>query len=433
MIWKMFVLGYQNNGETSLVLKSLHQIETATNFIMTSFSIILIAVAVLTTQVMHTISLPKNYRCVSSIKPLPELNPESQKLEPKPTSSRCKLQLNMSSKSTSSVQNSTSPIETLSPQLSTSNSSSSTTKLQPINKSPSSVSKLHDTLKLFKLPLQFISTLLTILTPFDGQNTSSTINPLINLQMPLSLSTIHPHDSLFDSTNNLPISYGPLPDTNTNNIQTSYDPIPASTSNLPTPCNSQSGTINNLPIPCSSLTDKNNLPIIFPNSLPAGNSYNALIYNLLCNIVLEEIRRLTVITPPVSVPESASGDTLTGSTILDETLLSGNTPTDITNDLLTSSSNEPCIFKPTVKPSKPCSIHTLKSTHIKPHSPPSFSTPVNPHSHSKLYPSNNEYFENFKHFKSDRVSLNPQEELILKILKSLNPDFNTSPPFKSKK
>lgn len=377
---------------------------------------------------MHTISLPKKYRCVSSVKPLPESNTESQELEPKPTPSSCisKLQLNMSSKPLSSFQNSTSPIKTLS-KPSTSNISSSTTKIQPVNKSPNSVSKLHDTLKFFKLPLQFISNLLTILTPFDGQNTSSTISPLINLQMPLSLSTIQPYDSLSDSTNNLPVSFGPLPD-NINNMQTSYDPIPAGTSNLPTPCSSQSGTANNLPIPCNSLLDKNNLPII----LPTGNSYNALVYSLLCNILLEEIRRLTLNTPPVSIPESAPGDTLPGSTMIDETFLSGNKPTDITNDLLSSTSNEPCLFKPTVKASKPCPIHTLKSTHIKPHSPTTFRAPVNPYPHSKLHPSNNEHFENFKNFKSDSVSLNPQEELILKILRSLNPTFNTSSSFKSK-
>lgn len=276
--------------------------------------------------------------------------------------------------------------------------------------------------------------------PLDKQNISSTISPLINLQMPLSLSAIHPYDPLPESTNNSPIPCGSQPD-NTKNLHTSYDPVPASTNNSPAPCNSQRGTTNNLPIPCNTLPENtNHLPTISSNNFPEGNA-QAIAYRLLCDLLLNEIRSLSLNTPhAVNAPESASGDTLPGSTLTYETFLSGNTPTDITHDLLTSTSNEPnlpCHLKPTVKPpsvTKPCPTHTLKSTHIKSHSPSTYSAPViNQYPHSKWYPSNYESFDSLKNFNSDGVSLNPQEELIFKILRSLNPNFNTSPPSRNKK
>lgn len=395
---------------------------------------------------MHTTSLPKKHRCVSSLIPLPaEPDPELQKSEPTPTSPRprCipRLQLNMTSKSSSAGQNSTSPIEILS-QPSVSNPlSSAATQLQPVTKLPTTVPNLYESLKLFKLPLQFISTLLTML--IDRQNTSSTVSPLINFQMPLSLSTIHPYDPLPDSTNNSPIAGSPSPDKTNNVHYTSYGPaVPAcSSNNLPAPpCNSQPGTTNNLPSYNSLSDNTNNLPVIIPNYLPAaGNTQNALVYSLLYNILLDEIRRLTLDKPaPVNMPESASDDTLPASSTVtdDETLIGGNTPTDMTNDLLTSTSNNvpilPGLFKPSLKVSKSCPIHPLKSINVKSHhSPSTYSTPViNPyhHSRSKLYPSNYKSSENFKNVKSDGVSLNPQEELILKILSSLYPTHYTAPP-----
>lgn len=67
MIRKISVLGFQNNGEIGVVLKTSHWTEIATNFIMTPFSVVLIAVAVLSTQVRRQLQIILQLICVEAI------------------------------------------------------------------------------------------------------------------------------------------------------------------------------------------------------------------------------------------------------------------------------------------------------------------------------------------------------------------------------
>eukprot|EP00102_Acyrthosiphon_pisum_P026091 XP_016663301.1 PREDICTED: type-2 histone deacetylase 1-like isoform X2 [Acyrthosiphon pisum] len=497
---------------------------------MTPFGIVLVA-AVFSMQVMQAITQPKKYRC-NSLRPLPqpESEPISSwilKLPPSVTksSSTASKSPALVSKSSSSVINSSSSVpkspssvskspSSVSKSSSTATKSSSTVQkvTSTVTNSSRSANRLPpDSFSLFKLPLKLISSLLIpLIPPTIRQNTSSIISPLFSFQMPLTFSTIHqpnylpyntnnstvPCNSLPGNTNNLPIPFNPLPGIS-NNLPISFNSIPGNTNNLPipftstipgntntlpTPCNSLPGNKNNSTNPCNSVSgstntlpnpsnskaeNANNSNNVLCNSL-LGNSHKFIIYNWICNYLLNKIQNVSNIPPIELIPTPSEPNQLatdnstvtpipsdftvtstvyspTEDTPNDNNTPNDNTPNDNTPNDNTSNDNipistphypiPPCMFTPINKIHTPC----LPLIHIPKPKPKPCSVPVTysnsyiplkycPPNHGSCSPSYayfNSLFNPTTYKYNTDHTLNPQEEILLKILKSVisNPNL----------
>uniref|UniRef100_A0A2S2NY97 Uncharacterized protein n=1 Tax=Schizaphis graminum TaxID=13262 RepID=A0A2S2NY97_SCHGA len=379
-----------------------------------------------------------------------------------------------------------------------------------------------DSFSLFKLPLQLISSLLVPIIPSTiRQNTSTVISPQFNFQMPLTFSTVHQPKYTPSDTNNLPVSC------NTNNLSTPCNTLPGNTNTLPNPCssppditntipnpcNSLPGNTNTLPNPCNTNTQpgiKNTLPNPC-NTLPGntntstshdnlkscntntisnpcnsttsninnsnyvfcttllGNSHKSIIFNWICNYLLNKIQNVNNNTPPIkciststeSNPPVTDNPTATPIIPTDSTVTSteGTTPTEdtptedtpITEDT-PKDNTTPNVNIPTTTLVPPCTLTTrlhklcLPSIHHIPKPKPcSLPAVTNSHPHISLNkhhcplhhaacPPSHAYFHpllNPTTYKSTDLT-SPQEEILLKIIKSLISDSNLQSPSKSK-
>ncbi|XP_060834266.1 mucin-2-like [Rhopalosiphum padi] len=435
------------------------------------------------------------------------------------------------SKSSSSIPKSPSSV----PKSSSLITKPSSTVQKVTNSSRTANKSTPDSFSLFKLPLQLISSLLVPIIPSTiRQNTSTVISPQFNFQMPLTFSTVHQPKYTPSDTNNSPVpcntnnlSTHPcnsLPG-NTNILPNPCNSPPGITNTIPNPCNSLPGNTNTIPNPCNTLPGNtntqpgntniqpdntntqpgntntstshdnskscntntisnpcnsttgisiNNSNYVFCTSL-LGNSHKSIIYNWICNYLLNKIQNVNNNTPPIkciststepnppvtdnptvtpiiptdstvtstegttSTEDTPTEDTSTGDTPITEDTPKDNSTPDV--NISTTTLVPPCTLttrfhKPCLPPihhipkPKPCSLPAV--TNSNPH------ISLNKHHcplHHAACPPSHAYFHpllNPTTYKYNTDLTSPQEEILLKIIKSLISNSNLQSPSKSK-
>ncbi|KAL4091091.1 hypothetical protein QTP88_025831 [Uroleucon formosanum] len=312
-------------------------------------------------------------------------------------------------------------------------------------------------------------------------------SPGISNNLPISFNSLPgntnnlpiPFTSIPSNINTLPTPCNSLPG-NTNTLPTPCNSLPGNKNNSTSPCNSVSGSTKTLPNPCNSVAEKaNNSNNVLCNSL-LGNSHKFIIYNWFCNYLLNKIQNVSGNIPPIELiptpnepnyPLTTDNPTVTpipsdftviptedipndNNTPNDNTpndntpndnTPNDNTPNDNTPNDNTSNDNipistpqypiPPCMFTPINKIHTPCLplIHIPKPkpcsvpmTYSHSHVPLKY-CPPNHGSYSPSYAYFNSLFNPTTYrFNADH-NLNPQEEILLKILKSviLNPNLRS--------
>ncbi|XP_026804064.1 mucin-2-like [Rhopalosiphum maidis] len=277
-------------------------------------------------------------------------------------------------------------------------------------------------------------------------------------------------------TNTIPNPCNSLPG-NTNTLPNPCNSLPGNTNTLPNPCNTLPGNTNTLPNTCNSTTGNNinNSNYVFCTSL-LGNSHKSIIYNWICNYLLNKIQNVNNNTPPIkciststepnppvtdnptvtpiiptdsTVTSSTEGTTSTEDTPTEDTP-TGDTPiTEVTPkdnstpniNISTTTLVPPCTLttrfhKPCLPPihhipkPKPCSLPAVTNSHshtsLNKHHCPLHHTACPP-SHAHFHP-----LLNPTTYKSNTELTSPQEEILLKIIKSLISNSNLQSPSKSK-
>lgn len=146
--------------------------------------------AVCSQVVQHSAGIPKKYLCYSFTRPSPQ--PETEPITPSVTTRRTPPVPATRPARPSSLSRPARPSAGARPARPSANTRHPTTTSTPRPPPPPPLPPSKDSLNLFRLPLQFISSLLQPLMPPARQNGSAVASPWINFQIPLTYAPILP-------------------------------------------------------------------------------------------------------------------------------------------------------------------------------------------------------------------------------------------------